>query len=179
MPDCYLSLGSNLGDRLGKLTAAVRLLSRRGSVKAISSVYETDPQIVTDQPPFLNLCCLLALPTDWDGGRVSGPGAFLKALQEIEGELGRDRKAGRRKGPRTIDIDLLLWGSEMIHEEQLIVPHPELRNRQFVLRPLLEIAPGLHHPEDGGLLADISAGLPGQGVYCYKETVVYSPGTDR
>ena len=175
MPDCYLSLGSNVGDRLRTLTTAVRSLSKLGRIEALSSVYETDPQIVTDQAPFLNLCCLLFLPPD-AGLR---PGELLDRLQGIEAQLGRDRGVEREKGPRTIDIDLILWDRVTVAEPLLRVPHPELRNRQFVLRPILEMAPGLCHPQDGQSLAEASAFLPGQGVYCYKETVVYSAGTDQ
>jgi 2-amino-4-hydroxy-6-hydroxymethyldihydropteridine diphosphokinase len=166
VPECYLSLGSNRGDRLGNLSEALGRIAARWRLAAVSAVYETDPQIVTDQEAFLNLCCRIDAEPP--------AGAVLRGAHEIEAALGRDRSRERPKGPRMVDIDLLLWGADTIRESDLTIPHPGLTERQFVLRPLLEIAPGLLYPGDGRSLAALSASLPGQGVYCYGNAVVYS-----
>lgn len=177
MPECYLSLGSNRGDRIEILGKALRLIDERWPLKRVSSVYETAPQIVTEQPPFLNLCCRVDLEAEagTGGNGAAFPADLLPALHETEAALGRERRRELPKGPRTIDIDILLWGREIIREPELTIPHPGLLLRQFVLRPLLEIAPGLIDPRDGTALTAASAALPGQGVYCYHEAVVYSP----
>ncbi|MFP4429795.1 MAG: 2-amino-4-hydroxy-6-hydroxymethyldihydropteridine diphosphokinase [Spirochaetota bacterium] len=166
MAECYLGLGSNWGDRLGYLSEALGRIDARWPVEVVSSVYETDPQIVTDQGAFLNLCCRI--------DAEAPPALVLRGVNEIEAALGRDRMRERPKGPRMIDIDLLLWGTDTLSEPELTIPHPGLTERQFVLRPLLEIAPGLRDPRDGRSLSAVSAFLPGQGVYCYGKAVVYS-----
>ncbi len=166
MPECYLSLGSNCGNRFGQLSEALSRIAARWPIAVVSSVYETDPQIVTDQGAFLNLCCRI--------DAEAPPVAVLRGVNEIEAALGRDRRRERPKGPRTMDIDLLLWGCDILREPDLTIPHAGLTERQFVLRPLLEIAPGLRNPRDGLPLSALSASLPGQGVYCYGKAVVYS-----
>ncbi len=171
MPECYLSLGSNSGDRLQNLSAALGAIAKRWVVHAVSSVYETDPQIVTDQGAFLNLCCRIEAPLP--------PLEVLSVLQRVETAIGRDRSRERPKGPRKIDIDIVLWGLDIVDEAELEVPHPGLTARQFVLRPLLEIGPGIRDPRDGRPLAEVSAALGGQGVYCHRGAVVYSPTTDQ
>jgi 2-amino-4-hydroxy-6-hydroxymethyldihydropteridine diphosphokinase len=128
----YVGLGSNLGDREGTMRRAIELLG--DEVVAISTFRETDPVGYEDQPRFLN--AVLALET------VLGPGEVLDRLLAVELELGR-RREGPRYGPRTIDLDLLVYGDEMVDEPGLRVPHPRLAERRFVLEPLFELDPDL------------------------------------
>ena len=151
----YLSLGSNLGDRLGLLSRAVAQLRGPLTGVRVSSVYQTAPLYVTDQPRFLNI--VVAGRT-----RLSAR-ALLQASQAIENALGRRRGGGVPKGPRPIDIDILLYGSEVISEPDLVVPHPGLKERRFVLEPLLELEPGLRDP-GGEALVGVLKSLPAQGV---------------
>ena len=132
----YLSLGSNLGDREAILRDAIARLGSLGRVTAVSSFYETEPVDFLDQPWFLN--CVVLLETDLS------PQTLLQRLLEIERSLGRERL--QPKGPRLIDIDILLFGDEIIHEPGLTIPHPALHQRRFVLEPLAQIAPGVVHP---------------------------------
>jgi 2-amino-4-hydroxy-6-hydroxymethyldihydropteridine diphosphokinase len=144
----YIGLGSNLGEREATLREA---LARLGEVEgievvAVSSFRETDPVGVVDQPRFVNAAA--ALET------VLGPRELLERLLEVERGLGRDRSREERWGPRTIDLDLLLYGEETVAEVGLEVPHPRLAERAFVLDPLLELDPGLRLP-DGRPLRDL------------------------
>ena len=132
----YLSLGSNLGDREANLRDAIARLGPLGTVTAVSSFYETEPVDFLDQPWFLN--CVALLETDLL------PKTLLQRLLEIERSLGRERL--QPKGPRLIDIDILLCGDKIIHEPGLTIPHPALHQRRFVLEPLAQIAPGVVHP---------------------------------
>jgi len=132
----YLSIGSNLGDREVNLREAVKRLGAVGSITKVSSFYETEPVEVTDQPWFLN--CAVELKT----GKM--PRQLMSALLQIERDMGRRRM--RAKGPRVIDIDILLFGSSVIALDELTVPHPAMHQRRFVLQPLAEIAPGVRHP---------------------------------
>jgi len=133
----YLSLGSNEGDRLRNLRLACAALRERGSViRCASSVYETEPVDMREQAWFLN--AVIEVET------TLPPLGLLDELQQVERELGRKRTVP--KGPRTIDLDILLYGDSIIREEQLTVPHPELHKRRFVLVPLREIAPTLKLP---------------------------------
>jgi 2-amino-4-hydroxy-6-hydroxymethyldihydropteridine diphosphokinase len=141
----YIGLGSNLGDREENLLAALERLSELSLVRA-SSFRETDPVGVTDQPRFLNAAA--ELETDLS------PRDLLVKLLEIERELGRDRAAETRWGPRTIDLDLLLYGDEVLDEPGLTVPHPRLAERRFALEPLQELAPELTLP-DGRRVRDL------------------------
>jgi 2-amino-4-hydroxy-6-hydroxymethyldihydropteridine diphosphokinase len=134
----YIGLGSNLGDREGTLRAALERLSEFGPLR-VSSFRETDPVGLTDQPRFLNAAA--ELETDL------GARELLERLFEIERELGRERSAETRWGPRTIDLDLLLYGEETIDEPGLTVPHPRLAERRFALEPLHELAPDLALPD--------------------------------
>lgn len=147
--DAYLSLGANLGERACTLTRALMLLDATSglTLRALSSVYETAPVGVTDQPNFLNLVARFEC-------RLSAE-ELLAVTQEIERRLGRLR--GPRWGPRIIDIDLLLLGDERADEPVLTLPHPELTRRQFVLVPLAEIAPELVLP-GGRTAAELSGG---------------------
>lgn len=150
MPRAYLSLGSNQGDRLALLREAEARLAAMPDIRVVarSSVYETASVGRVDQPWFLNR--VLAIKTTLD------PHALLDVTQQVEASLGRTRPV--RWGPRTIDIDLLLYEGETVASERLTIPHPELANRRFVLLPLAEIDPLLHLP-DGRAVLDLLRAL--------------------
>ncbi len=152
----FLGLGSNVGDRLGALTAAREALGRHDvEVTASSSIYETAPQgEVLDQPDFLN--AVVQVETGLD------PEALLDACKEVERELGR-AAGGRRHGPRPIDVDVLLLGQIEHRSERLTLPHPEVTARRFVLEPLLELEPRLVLP-DGTALAPLVPAVGDQPV---------------
>lgn len=135
----YLSIGSNLGDREQNLHRALQALERESvHVAKRSSICETAPQDVAQQPWFLNMAveCQTRL----------FPLQLLAVLQRIEHELGRIRTGAVRRGPRSIDIDILLFGAAIMQTPKLVIPHPRMFERRFVLEPLLEIAPDLRHP---------------------------------
>jgi len=133
----YLSLGSNVGDRETNLRAAIAALTSAGvRVDRVSSIYETEPVDYQDQPWFLN--CVLEAETDMQ------PHALLQALRAIESQLGSKKEFA--KGPRKIDLDILLYGSEIIDTPELQIPHPRMLLRRFVLAPLAELVPTLKHP---------------------------------
>lgn len=135
--DVYLGLGANLGERAANLEQALALLSARGvRVVRRSSFYETAPQDVLDQPSFLNMVVEVETALE--------PMELLAAAQGVEQEMGRQRIVD--KGPRNIDIDVLLFGQRVIVSEKLTVPHPRMLERRFVLEPLLELSPALQHP---------------------------------
>ena len=150
MPRAYVGVGSNLGDRERMLWGAVHMLAFNPEVDvvAVSSIRETDPVGFADQPRFLNAA--VAIETEL------GPRALLDLLLSVERELGRTRE-GPRFGPRTIDLDLLLYGDEVIDEPGLTVPHPRLHERRFVLEPLAELDPDLTVPEKGSVQALLAA----------------------
>ncbi len=132
----YLSLGSNLGDRPANLLQAVAQIRAADSVGAVSSLYETQPVDVLDQPWFLN--SVAAIKTRKE------PRELLNFLLSVEAAMGRLRQ--RNKGPRKIDVDVLLFGDRVVQEPGLIIPHPAMHLRRFVLEPLVEIAPQVCHP---------------------------------
>ncbi len=135
----FLSLGSNLGDREKNLTTALEALERASiHITARSSIYETAPQDVTDQPWFLNMVV--------ESETRYFPLQLLAALQHVERSLGRVRIGAAPRGPRVIDIDILLFGTVVLKSETLTIPHARMLERRFVLEPLLEIAPGLRDP---------------------------------
>jgi 2-amino-4-hydroxy-6-hydroxymethyldihydropteridine diphosphokinase len=150
----YVGLGANLGDREATLRQAVALLHGEPgvSVLAVSSFRETDPVGYEDQPRFLNAAA--ALETDLS------PQVLLERLLEIERRLGRIREGVARFGPRTCDLDLLLYGHEAVNEPDLVVPHPRLAERRFALEPLVELDPELELP-DGRRLDDLLAAVAG------------------
>ena len=151
----YLSLGSNIGDRERNLRDAVELLAEP-ELRAVrvSSFYETAPLEVLDQPWFLN--AVVEAETDLF------PKQLLARVQRIEQALGRRRL--KPKGPRTIDIDILLYGGAVIDADELQVPHPRLAERRFVLEPLAELAPNLHHPVTGRTVAEMLLAVARQQV---------------
>jgi 2-amino-4-hydroxy-6-hydroxymethyldihydropteridine diphosphokinase len=138
----YVGLGANLGDREGTLRAAVEALAAEDGVEvvALSTLRDTEPVGVGEQPRFLN--GVVALET------TLGPRELLDCLLDVERRFGRVRVPGER-APRTLDLDLLLYGDDAIHEPGLTVPHARLHERRFVLEPLAELAPGLVVPDRG------------------------------
>lgn len=145
----YLSLGSNVGDREANLKTAITRLGKLGRVVAASSFYETEPVEVRDQSWFLN--CVVALDTE------ETPQALLRWVLDIEREMGRQRT--KAKGPRNIDIDILLFGEAIVNEKGLTIPHPAMEQRRFVLEPLSEIAPNVRHPGSGKTATELRDAL--------------------
>ena len=143
----FLGLGSNLGDREKNIKEAVRLLRENGQVEIekVSSLYETEPVGIKNQPAFLN--GVLEIETNLS------PRNLLDTLQAIERRLGR--KKGRKWGPRLIDLDILLYGDLVMEEEDLKIPHPFLAERSFVLIPLAQIAPAIVHPLSKLTISDL------------------------
>ena len=141
----FLALGSNLGDRAANLHRALQLLKPFASVDATSFLYETAPAYITDQPAFLNAVCrvMTELP----------PVALLDRLRGIEHELGRRRTV--RYGPRSIDLDILFYDDWRVAQEGLFIPHPLLAERDFVLGPLCDLAPGMRHPQSGNTMQEL------------------------
>lgn len=150
MTRAFVGLGSNLGDRERLIREAVELLGREEGIDvlAVSTLRDTEPVGYLDQPRFLNGAA--ALETELP------PRELLDRFLEIERRLGRDRSDGPRFGPRTIDLDLLLYGDETIDEPGLRVPHPRLAERRFVLEPLAELEPSLEVPRAGPIQGLVS-----------------------
>jgi 2-amino-4-hydroxy-6-hydroxymethyldihydropteridine diphosphokinase len=146
----YLSLGSNLGDREAHLEDAQNRLGAVGRVVAVSSFYETEPVEFTEQPWFLN--CAVALET------ALTPRQLMTSLLVMEQAMGRKR--GQKKGPRIIDIDILLFGDTILDFPEVTIPHPAMHERRFVLEPLAEIAPNLLHPVRRKTIRELCDALP-------------------
>ena len=149
----YLSLGSNLGDRAANLRAAITAFAKLGEVRAVSSFYETEPVEMARQPWFLN--CAVELETELM------PRQLLAALLDIERNMGRQRRLP--KGPRIIDIDILLFGNSIVETRALTIPHPAMHQRRFVLEPLAEIAPEARHPALKKSVSELKNALPPGG----------------
>jgi 2-amino-4-hydroxy-6-hydroxymethyldihydropteridine diphosphokinase len=141
----YLGLGTNLGDREQNLRQAIMGLREWVRLTAVSPLYETEPWGMTDQPLFWNMCVA--------GETAETPGGLLAHCKQLEKEIGRT--VAVRWGPRLIDIDILFYDDWVLHDEWLIIPHLQLAQRAFVLRPLVDIAPDLIHPESGLKTADM------------------------
>ncbi len=135
MVTAYLGLGSNLGNRQENLDTALKLLAQRMRIGKLSSIYDTEPLGNASQPRFLNLVCEVFT-------RLT-PEGLLALAKGIELKMGRHSRTGE---PRTIDVDILLYGDTVLKTEDLEIPHPKMADRQFVLVPLAEIAPGVIHP---------------------------------
>lgn len=135
----YISMGSNLGDRAGNLLLGIREMLAVGlEITRLSQIYETEPVETFPQPLFLNMVAELRVEP------ATEPADLMQRLLQVENSLGRVRDAA--KGPRTIDLDLLLYGKELMNTELLTLPHPRFHLRRFVLAPLVELAPQLVHP---------------------------------
>jgi 2-amino-4-hydroxy-6-hydroxymethyldihydropteridine diphosphokinase len=142
----FLSLGSNVGDREKNLRDAIAALPELGvQIKKVSSIYETEPLDLLEQPWFLN--CVV------EGETTVPPAALLKELRELEKRMGSKKPVAR--GPRLIDLDILVYGLQTINSPELQVPHPRMHVRRFVLAPLAEIAPDLKHPSWRGNAAQL------------------------
>lgn len=146
----YLSLGSNVGDRQVNLKEAISKLAEYGTVVRCSAYYETEPMEITDQPWFLN--CAVEVETELM------PRQFIAAVLDVERSMGRKRT--RKKGPRNIDIDVLLFGKSIVEMKGLTVPHPAMHLRRFVLEPMVEIAPEVRHPAFKRSMRELRDGLP-------------------
>jgi 2-amino-4-hydroxy-6-hydroxymethyldihydropteridine diphosphokinase len=153
----WFSLGANIGDREASIREAVRRLGTFCGDLRLSSIYETEPRYVEDQPRFLNAAAA--------GTTQLAPRDLLEAVHEVECSLGRNRSAERRRGPRTIDIDILLCEGHLSDDPDLALPHPHLAERAFVLVPLLELSPGLADPRTGEPYAAALARIGSAGVY--------------
>lgn len=154
----YLSLGSNMGDRQEMLEKAMEMLSSRLRVDRVSTTYETEPVGDSKQPLFLNLACQVTTRLQ--------PMALLTLAKGIEVRMGRKGKSGE---PRPIDIDILFYGEQVIDTPELVIPHPRLTERAFVLIPLAEIAPNLVHPVTGKTIKEILGGFREvQGVFRWE-----------
>ncbi len=149
----YLSLGSNVGNREANLREAIAKLGELGEIIAVSSFYETEPVEFTAQPWFLN--CALAIRTEFM------PEFLLSKIQVIEQQMGRHRI--QPKGPRNIDIDILLFGDSVIVTPELQIPHPAMHERRFVLEPLVEIASEVRHPVLQKTVLELLRALPEAG----------------
>jgi len=155
MATVYLGLGANLGNRRANLALALRCLARMARVEAISGLYETEPIGGPSQPPFYNAACRILCGLQ--------PQQLLRFLKDQEWEIGR-RPGGPPCGPRSIDLDILLYDDLVLAEEELTIPHPRLAERAFVLAPLAEIAAEVCHPTLGKTVREMLASVNQEGV---------------
>ena len=156
----YLGLGSNMGDRRNNLNRARDYLSQRLRVEKVSSVYETEPVGNIEQPRFLNLVCEVYTNL--------APMELLSLAKGIEQKLGR--VPGKSDEPRPIDIDILFYDDQIIETPELVIPHPGLTERAFVLVPLAEIAPELVHPVNGKTIKELIKGVDVvQGIFKWED----------
>ena len=154
----YIALGTNMGDRLGNLQNAEAALLPAVQVVAASSIYETAPWGYADQPDFLNQVL--------QGETELEPLGLLQYMKQLEIELGR--KPSVRYGPRLIDLDILFYDDLMLETAELVIPHPRLVERAFVLVPLAELAPDLQHPRNEKIVQALLNELDTSGIKLYK-----------
>jgi 2-amino-4-hydroxy-6-hydroxymethyldihydropteridine diphosphokinase len=161
MSTVYLGLGANIGNREANLRMALRGLTRMARVEAVSSLYETDPVgSVQQQPAFYNAACRIETGLE--------PEFLLRFLKTLEHEIGR-RPGGLVGGPRPVDLDILLYEDRVLETEDLIVPHPRLVERAFVLVPLAEIAPEAQYPKTAKTIAELAQAVKTDGVRQIKD----------
>ena len=153
MTVAYIGIGSNVGDRVENLRQALKHLDGIMSLERLSATYETAPRYVIDQPPFLNMAV--------GGDTPLEPLLLLEQLKKFEIDIGRV-PTEERYGPRAIDLDILFYGSDVVNEPGLSIPHPLMAEREFVLRPLADIAPNFRHPVMGRSVAEILSLLEGE-----------------
>jgi 2-amino-4-hydroxy-6-hydroxymethyldihydropteridine diphosphokinase len=157
MARAYLGLGANLGDSVSTINAAFLELSRFLANPRLSRLWSSKAMYVEDQPDFVNAVAM--------GETELGPRELLAAINAIEARFGRDRGREVKKGPRPLDIDILLYGDALLREPDLVIPHAALRERRFALEPLLDLEPELVDPESGVKFSTIVETLPPQGIY--------------
>ena len=143
--EVYLGLGSNMGNRQENLEKALDFLSQRLRVAGVSSIYDTEPVGNVNQPRFLNLACRVHTRLE--------PAALLALAKGIESKMGRT--FGKVNAPRPIDIDILIYGDLVMETPELVIPHPRMTERAFVLVPLVEITPDLRHPANGKTVKEL------------------------
>lgn len=154
----FLSLGTNLGDRLANLSKARSLLTAKVQIDKASPIYETPPWGFTDQPAFLNQ--VLQVETDLQ------PLELLAFLKQIETSMGR--QPTRRYGPRLIDLDILFYHDQVLELPQLVIPHPHLHERAFVLVPLADLAPEFKHPVNGKTVKEMLEEVDSEGIRLFS-----------
>ena len=158
----FLALGSNLGSREGYLQSGIRGLDNLGiEIVRCASLYSTEPRDVLDQPRFLN--------TVVEAATVLSPEELLSAILKVENENQRTRNT--TKGPRTLDIDIVFYGNEIVQTGGLIIAHPRFAARRFVLVPLAEIAPQFVDPLSGNTIARLLENCPDPGEVCFAGTL--------
>jgi 2-amino-4-hydroxy-6-hydroxymethyldihydropteridine diphosphokinase len=156
----YLGLGANVGDCAATIRAAFAELSSLLDGARLSSLWGSKAMYVEEQPDFVNAVA--------GGDTTLSPRELLRSINEIETRFGRDRGCERPKGPRSLDIDILLYGDLTLQEPDLVIPHAGLRERRFALVPLLELDPKLLDPASGEPYAKVLATLPDQGIYLLR-----------